>query len=104
MKRGRRIGLAGALAAFVLLVGAPTAAAHVESGAHASASTIKVGIIYSRTGALSGFGNEYADGFQLGLKYARSTTKNCGGNNFQVTFVDDQTVAANAVNAAKDLI
>ncbi len=94
MERGRRIGL----------VGAATAAAHVESGSHASASTVKVGIIYSRTGALSGFGNEYAQGFRLGLKYATKGTNKVNGHKLQVTYVDDATDAAKAVAAGKDLI
>jgi branched-chain amino acid transport system substrate-binding protein len=105
MKRGwwKRAAVLSVTAA--LLGGALTTAAGARTDSRGTtAATIKVGIIYSRTGALAGFGNEYAEGFQYGLKYARSTTKNCGGNNFQVTYVDDQTVAANAVNAAKDLI
>jgi branched-chain amino acid transport system substrate-binding protein len=93
------------IGAVVLVGGAAAAVATAKTDSPGrTAATIKVGIIYSRTGALAGFGNEYADGFKLGLKYARSTTRNCGGNSFQVAFVDDQTVAANAVNAAKDLI
>jgi branched-chain amino acid transport system substrate-binding protein len=104
MKRGRRIGLVGALIALVVLVGAATAAAHVESSSHASASTVKVGIIYSRTGALSGFGNEYAQGFRLGLRYATHGTNKVRGHKIQVTYVDDATDAAKAVAAGKDLI
>jgi branched-chain amino acid transport system substrate-binding protein len=104
MKRGRRIGLAGALIALVVLVGAATAAAHVESSSRASASTVKVGIIYSRTGALSGFGNEYAQGFRLGLRYATKGTNTVRGHKIQVTYVDDATDAAKAVAAGKDLI
>jgi branched-chain amino acid transport system substrate-binding protein len=104
MKRGRRIGLVGALLALVVLVGAATAAAHVESSSHASASTVKVGIIYSRTGALSGFGNEYAQGFRLGLKYATKGTNTVRGHKIQVNYVDDATDAAKAVAAGKDLI
>ena len=104
MERGRRIGLVGAVAALVVLVGAATAAAHVESGAHVSASTVKVGIIYSRTGALAGFGNEYAQGFRLGLKYATHGTNKVDGHKLQITYVDDATDAAKAVAAGKDLI
>jgi branched-chain amino acid transport system substrate-binding protein len=104
MERGRRVGLVGALIALVVLVGAATAAAHVEKGSNASASTIKVGIIYSRTGALAGFGNEYAQGFRLGLKYATKGTNSVRGHKLQVTYVDDATDAAKAVAAGKDLI
>src|ERR671937_873303 len=104
MERGRRIGLVGAVAALVVLVGAATAAAHVESGAHVSASTVKVGIIYSRTGALAGFGNEYAQGFRLGLRYATHGTNKVDGHKLQITYVDDATDAAKAFAAGKDLI
>ena len=103
MQGRRRIGLVGALAALVVLVGAATAAAHVESPSHASASTVKVGIIYSRTGALAGFGNEYAQGFRLGLKYATHGTNKIRGHKIEVTYVDDGTDAAKAVAAGKDL-
>jgi branched-chain amino acid transport system substrate-binding protein len=88
----------------IAVCAATTAAASTDTRGVAGASTVKIGIIYSRTGALAGFGNEYQQGFQLGLKYVRSATRNCGGHNFQVTYVDDQTNPTNAVNAAKDLI
>jgi branched-chain amino acid transport system substrate-binding protein len=104
MERGRRIGLVGALAALVVMVGAATAAAHVDSASHASASTVKVGIIYSRTGALAGFGNEYIQGFRLGLRYATHGTNTVRGHKLEVTYVDDATDAAKAVAAGKDLI
>jgi branched-chain amino acid transport system substrate-binding protein len=104
MARGRRFGLVGALVALVVMVGAATAAAHVGSSTHASASTVKVGIIYSRTGALAGFGNEYVQGFRLGLKYATHGTNKVRGHKLQITYVDDATDAAKAVAAGKDLI
>jgi branched-chain amino acid transport system substrate-binding protein len=104
MERGRRIGLVGALVALVVMVGAATAAAHVDSTSHASASAVKVGIIYSRTGALAGFGNEYIQGFRLGLRYATHGTNTVRGHKLQVTYVDDATDAAKAVAAGKDLI
>jgi branched-chain amino acid transport system substrate-binding protein len=99
----RRVAAFAATA--VMAVAASTAAtASTDTRGGTAASTIKIGIIYSRTGALAGFGNEYQQGFQLGLKYVRSTTRNCGGHGFQVTYVDDQTNPTNALNAAKDLI
>ncbi len=92
-------------AALALLVGALAASAGATTDTRGgSAATIKIGIIYSRTGALAGFGAEYVEGFRYGLTYARKTMKNCGGNKFSVTYVDDQTNPTNAVNAAKDLI
>jgi branched-chain amino acid transport system substrate-binding protein len=67
-------------------------------------STIKVGLIFSRTGALSGFGTEYETGFRYGLLYATHGTGVINGHPIQVTYVDDQTDAAKAVAAGKDLI
>src|SRR5918912_100834 len=80
---------------------AQAGAGRVNSGA---ASTIKVGIITSATGALSGFGQQYLDGFKYGLKYATKGTNRVAGHKIQVTYVDDQTDAAKAVAAGKDLI
>lgn len=105
MTRGwlRRAALAGAVG---LVVGAVAAAAAASTDVRggASASSVRVGLIYSRTGALSGFGNEYVTGFEYGLIYAKKTMQNCGGHKIDVTYVDDQTTAATATNAAKDLI
>jgi branched-chain amino acid transport system substrate-binding protein len=105
MQRGRRFGLVGAFVALVVLVGTATAAARVESGAQASAkSTVKVGIIYSRTGALAGFGAEYIQGFRAGMQYLTKGTNTVNGHKLQITVVDDATDAAKAVAAGKDLI
>jgi len=101
--RWRNAALLGG--AVALVVGAMTASAGATTDTRGgTAATIKIGIIYSRTGALAGFGAEYVEGFRYGLTYARKTMKNCGGNKFSVTYVDDQTSPPNAVNAAKDLI
>src|ERR671934_2551743 len=105
MYRGRRFGVVGALVALVVLAGSATAAARVESGASASAkSPVKVGIIYSRTGALSAFGAEYIEGFRYGMQYLTHGTNTVNGHKIQVTYVDDATDAAKAVAAGKDLI
>src|ERR671935_97885 len=104
MKRGRRFGLVAALVALVVMAAAATAAAHVGYSSGASASTVKVGIIYSRTGALAGFGNEYVQGFRLGLRYATHGTNKVRGHKLQITYVDDATDASKAVAAGKDLI
>jgi branched-chain amino acid transport system substrate-binding protein len=105
MNRSRRFGIVGALLALLLLVGASAAAAHVEVGARSAAkSPVKVGIIYSRTGALAGFGNEYAQGFKLGLRYLTKGTNVVNGHKLQITYFDDGTDAAKAVAAGKDLI
>src|SRR6266511_4144108 len=105
MHRGRRFGLLGALVALVLLAGTATAAARVESGSKASAkSPVKVGVVYSRTGALAGFGAEYIQGFRAGMQYLTKGTNTVNGHKLQITVMDDATDAAKAVAAGKDLI
>src|SRR6188472_657250 len=89
----------------LLGVGATAAAtASTDTRGAPAASTVKVGFIYSRTGALSGFGAEELEGFQFGLSYLKSQKNTCGGHKLSVNYVDDQTNPANAVTAAKDLI
>jgi branched-chain amino acid transport system substrate-binding protein len=104
----RRVWLTRALvvASVSLLAVAATAAAtaNTDSRGGAAASPVKVGFIYSRTGALAGFGAEEYEGFQYGLKYLKAQHNTCGGHKLSVTVVDDQTNPANAVTAAKDLI
>jgi branched-chain amino acid transport system substrate-binding protein len=91
--------------AIVLLVAAAMLGTLAGTAAsRPSASTVKVGIIYSRTGALAGFGNEYIQGFRQGLRYATHGTNTVRGHKLQVTYVDDATDAAKAVAAGKDLI
>jgi len=92
-------------AAFVLLAGTAGAVAEAPLGtAHAQASTVKVGIIYSRTGLLAAFGAEYVQGLKLGLQYVTKGTNTIGGKKIELTLVDDAGDPAKAVSAAKDLI
>jgi len=94
--------LAGALA---LLVGTAAAVAQAPLGAkRAKASTVKVGIIYSRTGPLSAYGAEYIQGLRLGLDYVTKGTGTVAGKKVELTVVDDAGDPAKAVSAAKDLI
>jgi branched-chain amino acid transport system substrate-binding protein len=86
---------------FMLLGGTATVAARSH---HAAASSYNVGIVYSRTGLLAAYGAEEIEGFKLGLKYATNGTNKVNGKSINVTYVDDKTDAATAVNAAKDLI
>src|SRR3954449_12116851 len=106
MRRGSTRRAIYAIAAVSLLgvAAAAAATASTDSRGAAAASTVKVGFIYSRTGALSGFGAEEVEGFQYGLKYLKAQHNTCGGHKLSVTYVDDQTNPTTAVNSAKDLI
>lgn len=72
--------------------------------AAAESHTVKVGIVYSRSGLLSNYGAMYAQGVRLGLEYATKGTMRVNGHKIQLTLVDDATDPAKAVSAAKDLI
>lgn len=65
---------------------------------------LRVGIVYSQTGPLASYGQQYADGFKSGLAYATHDTGKVGGRAVEVTYADDAGDPAKAVAAAKDLI
>jgi branched-chain amino acid transport system substrate-binding protein len=61
-------------------------------------------VVYSQTGALASYGQEYVDGFKAGLTYATKGTNKIGNRPVTVTYADDAGDPAKAVSAAKDLI
>jgi branched-chain amino acid transport system substrate-binding protein len=106
MTRGRwhvvavLVGIVAVLAA----VGASAEAGYGRTDGTSATATIRVGVVYSRTGLLSAYGAEYIQGLKLGLQYATKGTNTVGGKRIQLTMVDDATDAAKAVSATKDLI
>jgi len=92
-------------AAIVLLAAlAAGAQARPEASSTSASHTIKVGIIYSRTGLLGPYGGEYLSGLRWGLNYATGGTGKVNGHTVEFTLVDDAGNPANAVTSAKDLI
>jgi branched-chain amino acid transport system substrate-binding protein len=103
--RRRWARMAVAAGVFALLAGTTTAVAQAPLGrAHAQAGTVKVGIVYSRTGLLAAYGAEYVQGLKLGLQYLTKGTNTVAGKKIELTLVDDGGDPAKAVSAAKDLI
>src|SRR3954468_12938486 len=94
----KAIFLVGAVA---LLAGTGTVAANSR---HTQASQYNVGVVYSRTGLLSAYGAEFAQGIRLGVQYATNGTNKVNGTKINLTFVDDKTDPATGVSAMKDLI
>jgi branched-chain amino acid transport system substrate-binding protein len=72
--------------------------------AQAAGAPVNVGLIYSKTGLLSSYGAQYAEGFAIGLDYATNHTGIAGGHKIVVTERDDTGVADKGVAAAKELI
>jgi branched-chain amino acid transport system substrate-binding protein len=95
-----------------LLLAAPLAAALISTGGIAppvaraadAPAPVNVGLVYSKTGFLGGYGAEYADGFAAGLEYATNGTGMVNGHKIVVTERDDAGDPAKAVAAAKDLV
>jgi branched-chain amino acid transport system substrate-binding protein len=107
MHRIRWSRLAVAATSALLLAGFVGAAASAQPNGTQAAEqggTVKVGIIYSRTGLLSAYGAQYIQGLKLGLDYATKGTGRVNGRKIEITAVDDGTDPAKAVTAAKDLI
>jgi branched-chain amino acid transport system substrate-binding protein len=100
------------LVGLVLAVGTVAAAgggvqagqAKPDGQAAAESHTVRVGIVYSRTGLLAAYGAQYIQGLKLGLSYATNGTNRVNGHRIQITAVDDAGDPAKAVSAAKDLI
>ncbi|HKI22144.1 MAG TPA: substrate-binding domain-containing protein [Gaiellaceae bacterium] len=92
-------------AGFAVVVLAGVGAAAVEqSQARAENHTVRVGIVYSRTGLLSAYGAQYIQGLRLGLSYLTKGTNRVNGHKIEITAVDDGTDPAKAVSAVRDLI
>jgi branched-chain amino acid transport system substrate-binding protein len=100
---GRTTRGALVLAAIALVAAAlaGTAAARVDAGGSAAATTVNVGFIYPKTGGLSAFGQEEYDGFRAGLAYTKGK---CGGFTINPTYVDDATDPATAIAGFKNLV
>ncbi|WP_327367154.1 substrate-binding domain-containing protein [Streptomyces sp. NBC_01217] len=92
----------------LLLVGCTAAGKAGESdtasGKDAKNQTVKVGLVYSRTGLLADYGKQYRDGFMAGLDYATKGTGKVAGHRIEVTEQDDAGDPGKAVSAAKNLI
>ncbi len=80
-----------------------------SDGAAASADAgggepFQVGIIYSETGPLAAYGEQYKYGLEAGIDYATDGTGAIDGRDIEITYRDDGGDQDTAVAAAKDLI
>ncbi|WP_410821728.1 substrate-binding domain-containing protein [Micromonospora sp. 050-3] len=74
------------------------------TGGGDSAAPVKVGLVYSQSGALASYGKQYIEGFKAGLDFATKGTGKVGDRKIELTEIDDAGDPAKAVSAAKDLI
>ena len=102
MKRGwMRLAAIGASVAVVAGIATATAWSATHS---AHAGTIKIGVVYPRTGPLAAYGAEYIEGLKLGLEYVTKGTNKIAGHPIELSISDDAGDPAKAVSTVKDLI
>ncbi|NUT32561.1 MAG: substrate-binding domain-containing protein [Hamadaea sp.] len=75
-----------------------------EAASGGQDAKIAVGLVYSQSGALAGYGKQYKEGFTAGLAYATNGTGKVNGKTIEVTEADDAGDPNKAVSAAKDMI
>lgn len=103
------IGSVVATAALVLTACAPsttptTAPTTGPTDGPAEVVEVTVGVIYSETGALGGYGKQYIDGLKAGLDYVTDGTGIVDNIKINLDIRDDAGDADTAVTAAKELI
>lgn len=75
-----------------------------NAGGDGGGDPYPVGIIYSETGPLAAYGEQYRAGLEAGIDYATEGTGAIDGREIQITYRDDAGNQDTAVAAAKDLI
>ena len=101
MRRQVLIALLGA-GLCMAACGSPQQAA--TGGPASNTDPIKVGLVYSKSGALASYGAQYLAGFKAGIDHVTGGTGKLGERPVQITEVDDAGDPAKAVSAAKDLV
>ena len=103
-----RLALASAFIAVSLAAcgtpGEPGAASSGDSSTSAAASPVEIGLVYSKSGPLATYGEQYRQGFTAGLDFATKGTNAVNGHPVTVTEADDAGDPAKAVSAATELI
>jgi branched-chain amino acid transport system substrate-binding protein len=100
----KKASIVAAFAATAIVAGLTAKGVPPRIARAADAAPVPIGLIYSKTGLLAGYGAQYAEGFAIGLDYATHGTGMAGGHKLVVTERDDAGDPAKAVAAAKDLI
>jgi len=98
----RKTPLTAASCAVVLAVtacGSPGEAAGGGEG-----DPVRVGVVYSSTGPLASYGEQYRQGFDAGLDHATGGTMEIDGRPVEVEFMDDAGDPTKAVSATRELI
>lgn len=107
MGTGLRSGPRRVLAAvslFAILAAACAGGGEPGGQATREGTPVRVGIVTSTSGPLASYGNQYVEGFKVGISYATRGTNRVKGHPIEVTFTDDAGDPAKATSIATDLI
>jgi branched-chain amino acid transport system substrate-binding protein len=83
--------------------GAPAAQA-TGGGSGDGRAPYKIGLVYSKSGPLATYGQQYRQGFEAGLDFATKGTGSVNGHKIEISEQDDAGDPAKAVASATDLI
>ncbi|GAB4046397.1 substrate-binding domain-containing protein [Catellatospora paridis] len=100
----RRVFVASTVAAALLAAAGCSSPQEAAQGTGGDGAPVKVGLVYSQSGALASYGKQYIDGFKAGLAQATNGTNKVNGRTIELLEADDAGDPAKAVSAAKDLI
>lgn len=100
----RRALLAGSALTLLALAAGCGSPKQAAAPTPASSAPVNIGIVYSQTGPLASYGQQYVEGLKAGFAYATNGTQKIGNRPLNVTYADDAGDPAKAVAAAKDLI
>ncbi len=84
--------------------GAPAAGDGGAGSTNGSGGTFKVGLVYSKSGPLASYGEQYRQGLTAGIDFATKGTGAVAGRKIEISEADDAGDPAKAVSAATDLI
>lgn len=84
--------------------GAPAAGDGGAGATNGSGGTFKVGLVYSKSGPLASYGEQYRQGLTAGIDFATKGTGAVAGKKIEISEADDAGDPAKAVSAATDLI
>ena len=98
----RKVPLTAASCAVVLAMTACGSPGDAAGGGEDA--PVKVGIVYSASGPLATYGEQYKQGFEAGLDYATGGSMEVDGRPIEVEYMDDAGDPTKAVSATRDLI
>lgn len=106
-KNWRKLGLTSVLALTMLVAPACSSSSETGGGSNDggdSSKPIKIGVVTTKSGALSGYGTQEINGLNLGIEYATGGTKEINGRKIEVIVEDDAGKPDEGIKKARKLL